>query len=96
MDEAALTLAGYAGRIVFVATTPDPFSVHASTLVWRELTLLGSRGFTLQDIEDVVNLYLAGTVTTDHLTARIRPLDEANAALEDLRGGRVLRSVLVP
>ena len=96
MDEAALELAGFAARIVYVATTPEAFSVHASTLVWRELALLGSRGFTVEDIEDVIGLYLDGTIATDHLTARTRPLEEANDALDDLREGRVLRSVLVP
>jgi threonine dehydrogenase-like Zn-dependent dehydrogenase len=96
MDEAAIELAGFAGRIVFVATTPEAFSVRASSLVWRELTLLGSRGFTIADIEDVIGLYLAGTITTDHLTARVRPLEEVNEALDDLREGRVLRSVLAP
>jgi propanol-preferring alcohol dehydrogenase len=96
MDEAAIELAGFAGRIVFVATTPEAFSVRASSLVWRELTLLGSRGFTVADIEDVIALYLAGTITTDHLTARVRPLEEVNEAFDDLREGRVLRSVLAP
>lgn len=96
MDEAAIDLAGFAGRIVYVATTPEPFSTHASALVWRELTLLGSRGFTVHDIEEVIDLYLAGTISTEHLTAHLRPLDEANEALDDLREGRVLRSVLVP
>jgi 2-desacetyl-2-hydroxyethyl bacteriochlorophyllide A dehydrogenase len=96
MDEAAIGLAGFAGRVVFVATTPEPFTVHASTLVWRELSLLGSRGFTVQDIEEVIDLYLAGTIAADHLTAHVRPLEEVNEALEDLREGRVLRSVLAP
>jgi D-arabinose 1-dehydrogenase-like Zn-dependent alcohol dehydrogenase len=96
MDEAAIGLAGYAGRIVFVATTPESFSTRASTLVWRELALLGSRGFTVADIEDVIDLYLAGKISTDHLTATVRPLEEANEALDDLRAGRVMRSVLVP
>lgn len=96
MDEAAIGLAGYAGRIVFVATTPESFSTHASTLVWRELTLLGSRAFTIPDIEAVIDLYLAGVVSTDHLTSMQRPLEQANDALDDLRAGRVLRSVLTP
>jgi D-arabinose 1-dehydrogenase-like Zn-dependent alcohol dehydrogenase len=96
MDEAAIDLAGFAGRVVFVATTPDSFSTHASTLVWRELTLLGSRGFTPSDIRAVIDLHLAGRIATDHLTARQRPLEEANEALDDLRAGRVMRSVLVP
>jgi 2-desacetyl-2-hydroxyethyl bacteriochlorophyllide A dehydrogenase len=96
MDEAAINLAGYGGRVVFVATTPEPFSTRASALVWRELTLLGSRGFTISDIEAVIGLYLAGAISTDHLTSVLRPLEEANEALDDLRAGRVLRSVLTP
>jgi len=96
MDEAAIGLAGFAARVVFVATTPEPFSVHASALVWRELTLLGSRGFTADDIRDVIALHLDGTIATGHLTAHVRPLEEANEALDDLREGRVLRSVLAP
>ena len=41
-------------------------------------------------------LHLAGALETDHLTAGTRPLEEANEALDDLRAGRVLRSVLAP
>jgi propanol-preferring alcohol dehydrogenase len=96
MDEAAIALAGFAGRVVFVATTPESFSTYASTLVWRELTLLGSRAFTIADIEAAIDLHLAGAIATDHLTAVRRPLEDVNAALADLRAGRVLRSVLTP
>jgi S-(hydroxymethyl)glutathione dehydrogenase/alcohol dehydrogenase len=57
---------------------------------------MGSRGFTPDDIRAVIDLHLAGALRTDHLTAARRPLEEGNAALEDLRAGRVLRSVLIP
>jgi propanol-preferring alcohol dehydrogenase len=96
MDEAAIALGGYGGRIVLVGTTVDAFSARASDLVWRELSVMGSRGFTPDDIRAVIDLYLDGLLQTDHLTSVLRPLEEANAALEDLRAGRVLRSVLVP
>jgi alcohol dehydrogenase, propanol-preferring len=96
MDEAAISLAGYGGRIALVGSTPDAFTARATDFIWRELTLLGSRGFTPDDIRDVIEIYLAGDLRTDHLTAAPRPLEEANEALEDLRAGRVLRSVLVP
>ncbi|HVW16657.1 MAG TPA: alcohol dehydrogenase catalytic domain-containing protein [Solirubrobacteraceae bacterium] len=96
MDEAAIALGGYGARIVLVATTVDAFQARASDFVWRELSVMGSRGFTADDIREVIDLYRAGRVRTDHLTARVRPLEEANEALEDLRAGRVLRSVLVP
>jgi 2-desacetyl-2-hydroxyethyl bacteriochlorophyllide A dehydrogenase len=96
MNEAAIALAGYGGRVVLLATTVEAFEAKASQFVWRELSVMGSRGFTADDIRAVIDLYRAGRVRTNHLTARVRPLEEANQALEDLRGGRVLRSVLVP
>jgi Zn-dependent alcohol dehydrogenase len=44
----------------------------------------------------VIGLFLDGDLRTDHLTRRIRPLEEVNDALADLRSGAVLRSILVP
>ncbi len=96
VDEQAIALATFGGRVVFVGSTPDQFRARAVELCWKELTLLGSRGFTADDIRDVVDLHLAGVLRTDHLTAGTRPLEQANEALEDLKAGRVLRSVLVP
>jgi alcohol dehydrogenase, propanol-preferring len=96
LDRRAVELAGYGARVVFVGTVPETFEVRASELIWRELALLGSRGFTGEDIGEVIDLHLAGAIRTDHLTTCVRPLEEGNEALEDLRAGRVLRSVLVP
>ena len=39
---------------------------------------------------------LMGRSTVDHLVQAVRPLEAANEALDDLRAGRVLRSVLLP
>jgi Zn-dependent alcohol dehydrogenase len=69
--------------------------VAATELIWRELSLLGSRGFTKDDILEVIDLVRAGALTTEHLTQSRRPLREADAALDDLRAGRVLRTVLM-
>jgi S-(hydroxymethyl)glutathione dehydrogenase/alcohol dehydrogenase len=94
--EQAIELATFGGRVVLLGSSAEPFRARAVEICWRELALLGSRGFTVDDIRDVVDLYLGGKIVTDHLTARTRPLAEANDALEDLRAGRVLRTVLVP
>ena len=96
LDRKAVELAGYAARVVFVGTVPEAFQVRASELIWRELSLLGSRGFTADDIADVIDLYLADSIRVDHLIGSVRPLEEGNEALEDLVAGRVLRPVLVP
>jgi len=72
-------------------------SLHASlTRSARELAVLGSRGFVPDDIRDAIDLYLDGTLDVSHLVESVRPLEEANAALEDLKAGRVFRSVLAP
>jgi S-(hydroxymethyl)glutathione dehydrogenase/alcohol dehydrogenase len=48
------------------------------------------------DIPKLANLYLAGRLPLDELIGKLRPLDEAEAALEDLRQGKGLRSILIP
>lgn len=95
MDRLAIDIAGYRARVVFVGVSQEPFSLSASELIWRELAVLGSRGFTKSDIEAVLDLVRAGELDTDHLTASRRPLSDAEAALEDLREGRVVRTVLM-
>ncbi len=96
MDRESIGLATFAGRVVLVATTTTPFSLLASSLVWRELEVRGSRGFTRTDIEAVIDLHRSGKIQTDHLTDSIRPLADGNLALTDLAEGRVLRAVLTP
>lgn len=95
MDRLAIDIAGHAARVVFVGVAQEPFAVSATELIWRELALLGSRGFTRADISEVIDLVRSGALTTHHLTRHQRPLLEADAALDDLRNGRVLRTVLI-
>jgi 2-desacetyl-2-hydroxyethyl bacteriochlorophyllide A dehydrogenase len=96
VDEQAIAMGGPGGRVVLIGAALEPFSVRATDIFWRELAVLGSRGFVPDDIRDAIELYLEGTISVDHLVNRTRPLDEANEALEDLSAGRVLRSVLIP
>jgi D-arabinose 1-dehydrogenase-like Zn-dependent alcohol dehydrogenase len=96
MDELAIEVAGWLGRVVFVATTTEAFCTHASALIWKELSVLGSRGFVPDDIREVIDLYLAGRITVEHLIQVQRPLKEANEALLDVRLKRSVRTVLIP
>ncbi len=95
-DEQAIAMGGPAGRIVLIGAALEPFSVRATEIFWRELSVLGSRGFVPDDIRDAIDLYLDGTLDVGHLVQRVRPLPEANEALDDLVAGRVFRSVLIP
>jgi 2-desacetyl-2-hydroxyethyl bacteriochlorophyllide A dehydrogenase len=95
-DEAAIAMAGPGGRVVLIGASLEPFSIRATDILWRELAVLGSRGFVPDDIRDAIDLYLAGAVSVDHLVTTTRPLREAQAALDDLASGRSMRSILLP
>lgn len=95
-DEAAIAMGGPGGRVVLIGAALEPFSVRAAEIFWRELAVLGSRGFIPADIADAIDLFLAGRIEVEHLVRQTRPLAEANEALQDLAGGRVLRSILLP
>ena len=95
-DRLAIDAAGPGGRVVLVGASREGFEATATELIWRELQLIGSRGFTRRDIAEVLDLYCEGRIAVDHLTRSVRPLAEANEALDDLRSGRVLRTVLRP
>jgi 2-desacetyl-2-hydroxyethyl bacteriochlorophyllide A dehydrogenase len=95
-DEQAIAMAGPGGRVVLVGSSTEPMRVRAVDIFWRELQILGSRGFVPADIADAIELHREGRIAIDHLLEHVRPLAEANAALDDLREGRVVRTVLVP
>lgn len=96
VDEQAIAMGGPGGRVVLIGSSLDHFRARAVDIFWRELAVLGSRGFVPDDIRDAIDLYLDGTLKVDHLVETVRPLEEANEALEDLKAGRVFRSVLRP
>lgn len=96
VDEQAIAMGGPGGRVVLIGSSLDQFRARAVDIFWRELAVLGSRGFIPDDIRDAIDLYLDGTIDVSHLVETVRPLEEANAALEDLKAGRVFRSVLAP
>lgn len=94
VDEQAIAAAGNGCRVVLVGSSTTPFCTRSVDLIWRELSVQGSRGFVPDDIRDVIALHRRGAITTDHLVTRRRPLSEVNEALDDLRAGRVMRSVI--
>jgi 2-desacetyl-2-hydroxyethyl bacteriochlorophyllide A dehydrogenase len=96
LDQQAVAMAAPGGRVVFVGTSSQVVHINALDMVFRELSLLGTRGFTADDIRAVINLYVEGKILVDHLTGHTRPLEEANEALRDRLEGRGLRTVLLP
>lgn len=96
VDAQALELAGRGSRVVLVGASSDSFAMRSVDFIWRELVVMGSRGFTPDDVRAVLALAVAGDIRVDHLTAHARPLAEVNDALADLDDPSVLRTVLHP
>jgi len=87
-------MAGLGGRVVLVGASVDPFELRSTELIWREAFVMGSRGFLPDDIRAVIDLYRDGSISVDHLLETQRPLSEIGDALDDLKNGNVLRSVI--
>jgi D-arabinose 1-dehydrogenase-like Zn-dependent alcohol dehydrogenase len=94
--EMAIQLAAPGGRVVALGSSVEPFGINPMDLIWSERSILGSRGFVPNDIEEAISMRLAGRISLAHLLESLRPLEEAQLALDDLREGRVIRSVLLP
>lgn len=95
LSDLAVMVAGPGARIVCVAAH-GRWSVPSSALIWRELQIRGSRGFTPEDVAAVQDLYLHGRIGVGHLMTDIRPLDDVARAFADMRDGQSARIVLRP
>jgi D-arabinose 1-dehydrogenase-like Zn-dependent alcohol dehydrogenase len=82
------------GKVVMTGLLGGNFPVAATMFVLKAMTVEGTLTGTLAEAREVVALAKAGKITPPSI--RERPLGEAQAALDDLRAGRVVgRTVLV-
>lgn len=98
-SEASLAFAqgvvGKGGAVVVVGLMGGTFSLPVPFFPLRELAILGSYVGTLQQARELIDLVKQRRIAPIPIASR--PLAEANAALEDLRAGRVIgRTVLRP
>lgn len=84
------------GRVVLVGASHEPVGVSSVQLIWSEIQLRGSRGFTTADIRAVQELHLDGSIQVDHLISDVRPLSEVDCAFRDLRSGDSARILIHP
>jgi len=81
--------------VVGLASLGDELTIPAS--VGRTVTNGGWGEISAwRDFPLLVDLYLEGKLKVDELVTRTRPLAEVNEAFDDLRSGRVARTVLLP
>jgi alcohol dehydrogenase/propanol-preferring alcohol dehydrogenase len=86
---------GKGGKLVIVGLFGGDLTLSLPLIPIRAITIQGSYVGSLQELKDL--MALVGRTKADRIPITTRPHTEANAALEDLRAGRVVgRSVLIP
>jgi D-arabinose 1-dehydrogenase-like Zn-dependent alcohol dehydrogenase len=96
MDELAIEIAGVGGTVVLIGASSTAFTATSTQFIWRELRLIGSRGFTRQDIEDVIALRLGGELRLDHLLSDVRTFGAAGDAFAEIGVGEGFRTIIEP
>ncbi len=99
--EESIAMLGLGGAAVIVGLPPTGARAAFEPLVLAEADqrILGCNygGVRPQhDIPRLVDEYVNGRLKLDELISGRRPLEEAEEALDDLEGGHVLRTLLVP
>lgn len=95
-QELALACLGSGGRLVLVGFSPEPMTLPAGRVMFRELEILGSLGCRPVDYPRVVELVRRGRLRLTELVTHRFPLAEIDRALDVLRRGEAIRSVVVP
>lgn len=84
------------GRLVLVGYSASPMTLNSGRVMYREMEIVGSLGCRGADYPRVLELARQGKIAvTDLVTARYA-LDDINDALDALRAGHGLRSIIVP
>lgn len=99
--EQAIRMLGLGGAAVIVGLPPTGATASFEPLVLAEADqrILGSNYGSVRpsiDIPALVDRYMDGQLKLDPLISGRRPLAEAAEALDDLEGGGVLRTLLIP
>lgn len=85
---------GKGGTLVPVGVTGGEITLSLAALIFRANAVRASNTGTLQDLRDVIELAKSGKLKPTPVTRR--PIAEANAALQDLKDGRITgRQILV-
>jgi D-arabinose 1-dehydrogenase-like Zn-dependent alcohol dehydrogenase len=89
----ATGLLGRGGKVVVTGLLGGNFSIAAAMIPIKAMTIEGTLTGTLAEARELLDLARAGKIAP--IPTRDRPLAEAQAALSDLRGGKVVgRTVL--
>ncbi len=84
------------GRVVLVGYSPKAMTLNSGRVMYREMEVIGSLGCRTVDYPRVLELARLGKIKIKELVSARFPLDEINRALDYVRSGEGIRSVVVP
>lgn len=84
------------GRLVVVGYTDQKVSLNAGRIMYREMEVIGSLGCRPVDYPRLIDMVAAGTIKVKEMVSHRFALEDTNMALDQLRAGEGLRSVIVP
>src|SRR5829696_6818628 len=79
------------GRVVLVGVYGRPAPLDLRALTFKEVTVLGTRVYSRDDLRVATAMVAGGRFDPDPLITRTVPLAQAPAALDDLRAGREVK-----
>ena len=82
---------GPGGRVVVVGVYGQPAPVDLRALTFKELTVMGTRVYSRDDIRVATDMITGGRFDPAPLITRSTPLADAPSALDDLRAGREVK-----
>jgi threonine dehydrogenase-like Zn-dependent dehydrogenase len=95
-QEQAMACLKTGGRLVLVGYSPEPMSLNAGRVMFRELEIVGSLGCRPVDYPRVIELARQGKLKVAELVTHRFHLDEIALAFDALRNGKSIRSVVIP
>jgi S-(hydroxymethyl)glutathione dehydrogenase/alcohol dehydrogenase len=86
------------GKAIWIGAPPlEPLSLDAGLVFWGEKTVMGSNYGSARpryDMPRLLALYRAGKLKLDELITQTYPLEEVNAAFDDMLNGKGARGLI--
>ncbi len=84
------------GRLVIVGFSPEQVNINPGRMMVKELDVVGSCSCPTADIPKIIEMVRSKKINTDVLITSKFPLSDVNQALDRVREGKSIRTVLVP
>ncbi len=80
--QACIEEVGYAGRVVYIGYAKDSVIYETKNFILKELDIMGSRGSTLKDFQEVISMLAAGRYPVEETLTKTVPFEDGASAME--------------